>query len=166
MRRTCQSHDLFHRNQRWDTFNEKRLYLSTQCSKRNGWNSDYSLRKSNTYMYLTSWCSCCCILAAIGHPDKLRTKQEQSWNWKTLAFTTENFHELQLSETVTYLLWVAYCPETWPLPSQLGVGQLCTKINNKKCHYFMNDSSATPAPVVETYCAKRKMSFWANPSCS
>ena len=22
---------------------------------------------------------------------------------------------------------MAYCPETWPLPSQLGVGQLCTK---------------------------------------
>ena len=23
-------------------------------------------------MYLTSWCSCCCILAASGHPDKLK----------------------------------------------------------------------------------------------
>lgn len=93
----------------------------------NRWNSNYSLRKSNTYMYLTSWCSCCCILAAIGHPDKLRTKQEQSWNGKTLALTTKSFHDLHLSDIKTYLLWVAYCPETWPLPSQLGVGQLCTK---------------------------------------
>lgn len=55
-------------------WNEKRWHFTTQCSKSNGWNQNYSLRKLNTYMYLTSWCSCCCILAAIGHPDKLRSK--------------------------------------------------------------------------------------------
>lgn len=37
----------------------------------------YSLRNNlNTYMYLTSWCSCCCILAASGHPDKLKYQTE------------------------------------------------------------------------------------------